>query len=157
MPSDPSSNQTASLSRRSFGKLILGLLSAVAAFEIGGISLAYLKSRGDQNQEGGMLLAGEVEQFAPGSVTAFENQGFFLIRDESGDFLAVDRNLAEVNAEDLLAVMSKGAYGFVMSSNYCSRPRVAEVMVKNDQFHVVKERETYQDLVKGESIPSFMA
>jgi diaminopimelate decarboxylase len=76
---------------------------------------------------------------------------------ESGDFLAVDRNLAEVNAEDLLAVMSTGAYGFVMSSNYCSRPRVAEVMVKNDQFHVVKERETYQDLVKGESIPSFMA
>jgi diaminopimelate decarboxylase len=76
---------------------------------------------------------------------------------ESGDFLAVDRNLAEVNTEDLLAVMSTGAYGFVMSSNYCSRPRVAEVMVKNDQFHVVKERETYQDLVKGESIPSFMA
>jgi diaminopimelate decarboxylase len=76
---------------------------------------------------------------------------------ESGDFLAVDRNLTEVNAEDLLVVMSTGAYGFVMSSNYCSRPRVAEVMVKNNQYHVVKERETYQDLVKGESIPSFMA
>jgi diaminopimelate decarboxylase len=53
--------------------------------------------------------------------------------------------------------MSTGAYGFVMSSNYCSRPRVAEVMVKNDQYHVVKKRETYQDLVKGESIPPFMA
>jgi diaminopimelate decarboxylase len=76
---------------------------------------------------------------------------------ESGDFLAIDRNLTEVNADDLLAVMSTGAYGFVMSSNYCSRPRVAEVMVKNNQYHVVKERETYQDLVKGESIPSFMA
>ncbi len=76
---------------------------------------------------------------------------------ESGDFLAVDRNLPEVNADDLLAVMSTGAYGFVMSSNYCSRPRVAEVMVKKHQYHVVKERETYQDLVKGESIPSFMA
>ena len=75
---------------------------------------------------------------------------------ESGDFLAVDRNLNEVNADDLLAVMSTGAYGFVMSSNYCSRPRVAEVMVKNNQYHVVKERETYQDLVKGESIPAFM-
>ena len=91
MSSDPSSNQTTSLSRRSFGKLILGFLTALAAFEIGGISLAYLKSRGDQNQEGGRLLAGEVEQFAPGSVTAFENQGFFLIRDEGGDFLAVHR------------------------------------------------------------------
>jgi len=76
---------------------------------------------------------------------------------ESGDFLGVDRNLTEGNADDLLAVMSTGAYGFVMSSNYCSRPRVAEVMVKNNQYHVVKERETYQDLVKGESIPSFMA
>jgi diaminopimelate decarboxylase len=75
---------------------------------------------------------------------------------ESGDFLAVDRNLAAADAGDLLAVMSTGAYGFVMSSNYCSRPRVAEVMVKNDQFHVVRERETYQDLVKGESIPPFM-
>jgi len=61
---------------------------------------------------------------------------------ESGDFLAVDRNLTEVNADDLLAVMSTGAYGFVMSSNYCSRPRVAEVMVKKNQYHVVKERET---------------
>jgi diaminopimelate decarboxylase len=76
---------------------------------------------------------------------------------ESGDFLAVDRNLTEANADDLLSVMSTGAYGFVMSSNYCSRPRVAEVMVKNDQYHVVKKRETYQDLVKGESIPPFMA
>jgi diaminopimelate decarboxylase len=76
---------------------------------------------------------------------------------ESGDFLGVDRNLTEGNADDLLAVMSTGAYGLVMSSNYCSRPRVAEVMVKNHQYHVVKERETYQDLVKGESIPSFMA
>jgi diaminopimelate decarboxylase len=75
---------------------------------------------------------------------------------ESGDFLAVDRNLTEVNPDDLLAVMSTGAYGFVMSSNYCSRPRVAEVMVKKNRYHVVKQRETYQDLVKGESIPSFM-
>jgi len=75
---------------------------------------------------------------------------------ESGDFLAVDRNLTEVKADDLLAVMSTGAYGFVMSSNYCSRLRVAEVMVKNDQYHVVRRRETYEDLVKGESIPLFL-
>jgi diaminopimelate decarboxylase len=75
---------------------------------------------------------------------------------ESGDFLAVDRNLPESTAGDLLAVMSTGAYGFVMSSNYCSRPRVAEVMVKDNQYHVVRQRETYQDLVNGESIPAFM-
>ncbi|MEJ2729161.1 MAG: diaminopimelate decarboxylase [Deltaproteobacteria bacterium] len=76
---------------------------------------------------------------------------------ESGDFLAVDRNLPEASAGDLLAVMSTGAYGFVMSSNYCSRPRVAEVMVKDNQYHIVRQRENYQDLVKGESIPVFMA
>jgi diaminopimelate decarboxylase len=76
---------------------------------------------------------------------------------ESGDFFAVDRSLADVQAGDLLAIMSTGAYGFVMSSNYCSRPRVAEVMVKNDQYAVVKQRETYPDLVRGESIPAFMA
>jgi diaminopimelate decarboxylase len=75
---------------------------------------------------------------------------------ESGDFLAVDRRLTEVNSGDLLAVMSTGAYGFVMSSNYCSRPRVAEVMVKNDQYHVVKQRETYADIVRGESLPPFL-
>lgn len=75
---------------------------------------------------------------------------------ESGDFLAVDRSLADVHAGDLLAVMSTGAYGFVMSSNYCSRPRVAEVMVRNSKYHVVKQRETYTDLIRGESIPFFL-
>ena len=75
---------------------------------------------------------------------------------ESGDFLAVDRSLIDVKAGDLLAVMSTGAYGFVMSSNYCSRTRVAEVMVKNNRYEIVKQRETYQDLVKGEIIPSFI-
>ncbi|MGD8285818.1 MAG: diaminopimelate decarboxylase [Desulfobacterales bacterium] len=74
---------------------------------------------------------------------------------ESGDFLAIDRSISKVNAGDLLAVMSAGAYGYVMSSNYCSRPRVAEVMVKNDQFHIVKTRESYTDLIRGESVPPF--
>ena len=75
---------------------------------------------------------------------------------ESGDFLAVDRGIADVAGGDLLAVMSTGAYGFVMSSNYCSRPRVAEIMVKGDQFEIVRRRENYDDLVKGESIPAFI-
>ena len=74
---------------------------------------------------------------------------------ESSDFLAVDRNICDVKQDDLLAVMSAGAYGYVMSSNYCSRPRVAEVMVKDDRFHVVKTRENYEDLVRGESLPPF--
>jgi len=75
---------------------------------------------------------------------------------ESSDFLAVDRSMATVDGGDLLAVMSAGAYGFVMSSNYCSRPRVAEVMVKDDQFHVVKARESYEDLIRGEAMPPFL-
>jgi diaminopimelate decarboxylase len=69
--------------------------------------------------------------------------------------LAVDRRIYDAEIGDLLAVMSAGAYGYVMSSNYCSRPRVAEVMVKDDRFHVIKTREIYEDLVKGESLPPF--
>jgi diaminopimelate decarboxylase len=75
---------------------------------------------------------------------------------ESSDFLAVDRSICNVDRGDLLAVMSAGAYGYVMSSNYCSRPRVAEVMVRGDQYHVIKSRERYSDLTKGESLPPFI-
>ncbi|MBT8365842.1 MAG: diaminopimelate decarboxylase [Deltaproteobacteria bacterium] len=75
---------------------------------------------------------------------------------ESGDFLAVDRSMADVASGDLLAVMSAGAYGYVMSSNYCSRPRAAEVMVKDDRFQIVKVRENYEDLVRGEMVPPFL-
>ncbi|MDP3786504.1 MAG: diaminopimelate decarboxylase, partial [Candidatus Omnitrophota bacterium] len=69
---------------------------------------------------------------------------------ESGDFLAKDRLLPPVERGDLLAVMGAGAYGFTMSSNYNSRPRAAEVMVIKGKFYVVRERETYGDLVRGE-------
>ena len=79
------------ISRRSFGKVVLGFLGTIAAFEIGGISLAYLKSRSDENQVGGMILAGIIDDFLPGTVTAFNQDGFFLIRDDQGDFLAVHR------------------------------------------------------------------
>lgn len=75
---------------------------------------------------------------------------------ESGDFLAKDRSLPEIKAGDLLAVMSAGAYGFVMSSNYNSRPRIPEVLVKDGEIHVIRARETYDDLVKGEAIPGFL-
>lgn len=75
---------------------------------------------------------------------------------ETGDFLALDCNIPDVKTGDLLAVMSAGAYGFTMSSNYCSRLKVAEVMVKGDKFHVVRKRQNYEDLIAGESIPSFI-
>jgi diaminopimelate decarboxylase len=72
---------------------------------------------------------------------------------ESGDFLARDRGLPMVQQGDLLAVMSAGAYGFTMSSNYNSRPRVAEILVKEDHYYVIRKRETYEDLTRGEWIP----
>lgn len=75
---------------------------------------------------------------------------------ESADFLAKDREIPHVEAGDFLAVMSAGAYGFTMSSNYNSRPRAPEIMVNQDQFYVVRERESYEDLIKGESIPPFL-
>lgn len=70
---------------------------------------------------------------------------------ETGDFLGKDRQLA-LSAGDRLAVCSAGAYGFVMASNYNTRPRVAEVMVDDDRFQVVRERETFEDLVRGEHL-----
>jgi len=75
---------------------------------------------------------------------------------ESGDFLAKDRELPEVKQGELLAVMGAGAYGFSMSSNYNSRPRVAEVLVRGNDYFVVRERETYNDLVKGEKLPRWL-
>ena len=70
---------------------------------------------------------------------------------ESGDFIGKERDLA-VREGDLVAVMSAGAYGMVMSSNYNTRPRAAEVMVDGDQMHLVRRREQVADLFAGESV-----
>ncbi len=75
---------------------------------------------------------------------------------ESGDFFAQNRPLPESKTGDLLAIFSAGAYGFAMSSNYNSRPRIAEVLVNDDQFHVIREREKVEDLIRGEKIPAFL-
>jgi len=75
---------------------------------------------------------------------------------ESGDFLAKGREMTEVRQGDLLAVMGAGAYGFSMASNYNSRPRVAEVMVKGNEYFIVRERETYSDLIRGEKVPRWL-
>jgi diaminopimelate decarboxylase len=72
---------------------------------------------------------------------------------ESGDFLAKDREIQKLERGDLMAVMSSGAYGFTMSSNYNTRPRPAEVMVKGRRHFLVRERETLKDITKGEKIP----
>jgi diaminopimelate decarboxylase len=75
---------------------------------------------------------------------------------ESGDFLVKHREIPNFKQGDLMAFMSAGAYGFTMSSNYNSRPRVAEVMVKGDRFEIIREREKVEDLVRGERVPLFL-
>ncbi|MBT4094950.1 MAG: diaminopimelate decarboxylase, partial [Nitrospinaceae bacterium] len=75
---------------------------------------------------------------------------------ESGDYLAKDREMPELERGDLLAVMSSGAYGFTMASNYNSRPRPPEVIVRGDENFVIRERESFEDLIRGESIPKFI-
>jgi len=75
---------------------------------------------------------------------------------ESGDFLVKDREFPNFRQGDQIAFLSAGAYGFTMSSNYNSRPRVPEIMVKGDKFEIIRSRETMDDLIKGERIPSFL-
>jgi diaminopimelate decarboxylase len=72
---------------------------------------------------------------------------------ESGDFFARERTIEEPEPGDLLAILSAGAYGYVMASNYNARPRPAAVLVDGAKHHIIRERETLEDLVRGERIP----
>jgi len=91
-----------------------------------------------------------------------EGKGEMIVADvvgpicESGDFFAKDREIPRPQEGDLLAVMSAGAYGFTMSSNYNSRPRAPEILVDGDNFHVVRKRESFEDLISGETIPPIL-
>jgi len=69
---------------------------------------------------------------------------------ESGDFFARDREMPALRENDLLAIMSAGAYGFVMASNYNSRPLPAEVLVQGNKFALIRQRQDWKDLVRGE-------
>ncbi|HEX9787667.1 MAG TPA: diaminopimelate decarboxylase [Candidatus Binatia bacterium] len=73
---------------------------------------------------------------------------------ESGDFFAKDREIARPRRGDLLAIMSAGAYGFTMASNYNSHPKPPEVLVDGDRYYIVRKRETFDDLINGEEIPA---
>jgi diaminopimelate decarboxylase len=75
---------------------------------------------------------------------------------ESGDFLAKDRKMPLPAEGELLALKSAGAYGFVMSSNYNSRGRAAEILVDKSRVSVARKRETYADLLRGESVPAYL-
>ncbi len=73
---------------------------------------------------------------------------------ETGDYLAQNRELPPVQAGDVLAVMSAGAYGFTMASNYNTRPMPAEILVDGSEAHLVRERQTLEDLIRGEHVPA---
>jgi diaminopimelate decarboxylase len=75
---------------------------------------------------------------------------------ETGDFLAKDRLMPDFQPGEMVAVLSAGAYGFSMSSNYNARPRVPEILVQDQDFYVIRKRETYRQLTWGESIPEFL-
>lgn len=89
-----------------------------------------------------------------------QNSGEKIIADvvgpicESGDFFARDREITRPRRGDFLAVMSAGAYGFTMASNYNSHPKPPEVLVDGDKYYVVRKRETFEDLINGEVIPA---
>lgn len=103
-------------------------------------------------------LYGSYQGIAP----VLERTGATIVADvvgpicESGDFFAKDREIPKPQPGDLLAVMSAGAYGFAMSSNYNSRVKAAEVLVDGESFYVVREREALDDLIRGEVIPSVL-
>jgi diaminopimelate decarboxylase len=71
---------------------------------------------------------------------------------ETGDFFARDREIPEPRAGDLVALRTAGAYGFVLASNYNSRPRPCELLVNGGAIHAARRRETYEDLVRGEAL-----
>ncbi len=127
----------------------------------------YTKQRDDKNFI--MIDAGMNDLARPALYGSFhgvqpvvQDQDGMIVADivgpicESGDFLVKDREVPMFKQDDLMAFMSAGAYGFAMSSSYNSRPRVAEVMVKGDRFEVIRERETVEELIRGEKIASFL-
>jgi diaminopimelate decarboxylase len=75
---------------------------------------------------------------------------------ESGDFFALDREMPEPREGDLLAIMSAGAYGFAMASNYNSRLLPAEALVRGDRFALIRKRQSWEDIVRGEMDPGWL-
>ncbi len=125
------------------------------------VEVLYAKKNGDKNF---VIVDGAMNDLVRPSLYGAWHEILPLVRDgrppmivdvvgpicESTDFLAKDRPLKPVKGGDFLAVMGAGAYGFSMSSNYNARPRAAEVLVDGANFSLVKPRETYADLVRGE-------
>lgn len=106
-------------------------------------------------------LYGAYHEIAPLEERVGQQDGDELIWDvvgavcETGDFLGLERTLTEPQAGDRLAVFTAGAYGATLGSNYNTRPHAPEVMVKGDEFHIIRPRQTYDDILAKESIPDW--
>jgi diaminopimelate decarboxylase len=136
------------------GRFIVGNAGALVS------RVLYRKSSGDKHYV--IADAGMTELLRPSHYGAFHRIEAVVERAnqvtadvvgpicESGDFLALDRKIVDVQPDDLIAVFDTGAYGYVMASNYNSRPRAAEVLVDRDRFAIVTVRETYDDLTRLE-------
>jgi diaminopimelate decarboxylase len=136
------------------GRFIVGNAGALLS------RVLYRKSSGDKHYV--IADAGMTELLRPSHYGAFHRieavteRGSQVTADvvgpicESGDFLALDRQIVDVQPDDLIAVFDTGAYGYVMASNYNSRPRAAEVLVDGGRFAIVTARETYEDLTRLE-------
>jgi diaminopimelate decarboxylase len=140
------------------GRLIAGNSGIFVA------KVTYVKDTGSKNfiiTDGGMndLIRPALYEAYHEIVPVIKKEGHKIKADivgpicESADFFGKDRVLNSVSEGDLIAVFSAGAYGFSMSSNYNSRPRAAEVLVDKDKFYIIRNRETYADLIDKEIIP----
>jgi diaminopimelate decarboxylase len=127
----------------------------------------YTKNSGDKNfiiVDAGMndLIRPSLYGSYQGILPVLKRKGRKITADivgpicESGDFIAKKRNVPAFAPGELMAVMSAGAYGFSMSSNYNSRLRVPEVLVSGETWSVIREREAYADLIRGETVPGYL-
>jgi diaminopimelate decarboxylase len=98
---------------------------------------------------------GEAVSFPTSTITKTQKIDIVGPVCESGDFFARDREMPALHENDLLAIMSAGAYGFVMASNYNSRPLPAEVLVRENKFALIRQRQGWEDLVRGEVDPKW--
>ncbi len=124
----PQEEQASSLTRRNFLVLGLGALTTVAAIETGVAGFMFLRSRSLEGEFGGVIKAGEIEKFPPGSVTEFPEDNFFLVRAEDGGFLAVYQRCPHLgctvnwNAEKSRFLCPCHASSFDMYGNFLNQP-----------------------------------
>ena len=119
----------------------------ILIFDSGVGGLTVLKALSARLPKETLLYLGDTARVPYGSKSPATVTGYAI---ETGDFFARDRELANVLPGDFVALCTAGAYGFVLASNYNSRPRPAEVLVEGASWKFIRARESFEDLVRGE-------